>query len=241
MTHVLAIGAHPDDVELSCGGWLALAHQRGQRVVILDLTRGELSTNGTPEERAREARAAAEVLGVAERRNAGLPDGGLWAGAPEQVDAVVAQIRDLTPALVLGPWTEDRHPDHGQAAALVHRAIFLAGLAKHRPDLGPPHRVDRLLQYPQRQEVRPDFVVDISAVVDDKRRAIDAHATQFAGASTLLNSRLGREAWDVRDRYWGATIGASHGEPYVLGGPVPVDDPVALFAGRARPTLASAR
>lgn len=238
MTDLLAIGAHPDDLELSCGGWLARAAARGQRVVLLDLTAGELATNGTPEVRAQEAQAAAELLGVACRRNAGLPDGHIHATDEQQVDAVIAVIRAETPALVLAPWTEARHPDHAAAGALVRRAVFLAGLRQHRPDLGAPHRPTHLLHYPQRHEVRPDFVVDISAVVGQKQRAIAAHASQFgAGRSTLINQPVGLEAWAVRDRYWGASIGVAHGEPYLLGTPVPVSDPVAHFAAHPAPAV----
>jgi bacillithiol biosynthesis deacetylase BshB1 len=227
---LLAIGAHPDDVELSCGGWLALAGQRGQTAVVLDLSRGELATNGTVELRAREAAAAAEILGLADRRNLGLPDGGIRAHDDAQVDALVGQIRDLRPGLLLAPHTEARHPDHAEAGALCRRAVFLAGLRQHRPDLGAPWRPRRILHYPQRHEVRPELVVDISSVVDVKARAVAAHESQFgAGAATLINRPLGLSAWDVRDRYWGASIGVAHGEPYLLGSPVPVSDPVAHF------------
>lgn len=235
---VLVVAPHPDDAELSCGGWLALCGDRGQRAGVLDLSAGERATNGTVEVRAREAAAAAEVLGLARRSNLGLPDGGLNPWDDGQAHAVVRAIRSLRPALIVRPHTEDRHPDHGAAGQLVHRAVFLAGLARFEPALGDPWRPTRVLVYPQRQEVRPDLVVDISAVVERKARAIACHASQVGpGVSTLLNGSLGLEAWAVRDRYWGASIGVAHGEPYLLGGPVPVGDPVAHLASHPSPPV----
>jgi len=237
---LLAVGAHPDDVELSCGGLLALAATRGQRAVVVDLTRGEKASNGTVAEREAEAAAAAGILGLVGRRNLGLPDGGLHGRDDAQVDALIAVLRELCPTLLVAPHSDARHPDHAEAGALCRRAAYLAGLRQHRPDLGAPHRPRRVLTYPQRHELRPDLVVDISAVVDTKGQAIAAHASQFGaptgeagGVSTLINQPLGVSAWDTRDRYWGATIGVRHGEPYLLGAPVPVADPVAHFAAHA--------
>lgn len=226
---VLALGPHPDDVELSCGGLLAASAARGQRVGIADLTRGELSTNGTVEVRAGEAAAAAEILGAVVRENLGLPDGGLRSEHAEHIDAVVGVIRRWRPALLLAPHTAARHPDHAATGALARTAGFLAGVRKHRPDLGAPHRPGRVLWYPQRHEVRPDLVVDVTEVYGTKQAAIAAHASQLGGRPTLLNQPLGTEAFEVRDRYWGASIGVRYGEPYLSGGPVPVRDPVSHF------------
>lgn len=227
---ILAFGAHPDDVEICCGGWLALAADRGQRTGIVDLTRGELGTNGTVEIRAREAAAAAEILGVAVRENLSLPDGGLLATDPDQLAGLVGALRRHRPALALAPWTDARHPDHTATAELAQRAAFFAGLRKYRPDLGDPWRPARLLMYPERHDGRADLVVDVSAVYGRKQASIAAHASQLGGAATILTASLGIDAFAVRDRYWGATIGVSHGEPYILGGPVPVSDPLAHFA-----------
>lgn len=240
--HLLAFGPHPDDVELSCGGWLALAADRGQRTVIVDLTRGELATNGTVAERAQEAADAARVLGVAARENLGLRDGGVTVD-DASVAAVVGVLRHHRPGLVLAPWVEARHPDHAAAGALVRRACFVAGLVRYRPDLGEPWRPTRLLHYTQRHEARADLVVDITAGVERKRQAVAAHASQVGpGTPTLVNGVVGAAVWEVRDRYWGATIGVEHGEPYVLGGPVPIDDPVAHFADHpATPALVPVR
>lgn len=227
---LLAFGAHPDDLELSCGGWLALAARGGQAVGLVDLTAGELATNGTVEERAREAAAAAEVLGVRFRENLGLPDGGIDDTEAAQLAAVVARLRRHRPTLVLAPALEARHPDHAAAGRLLQRAVFFAGVGGYRPDLGERHRPLRLVGYPERHEVGADFVVDVGSVYDTKRAAIACHASQVGdGRPTLVNDPVGRDAFEVRDRYWGASIGVAYGEPYLLGTPLPLSDPLAHF------------
>lgn len=243
MIDLLAMGPHPDDVELSCGGWIAAATGRGQAVAIVDLTRGELATNGTIEARTREAEAAAKALGVRLRENLALPDGGLSAENTTQRDAIVSVIRRHRPTLLLAPWIEARHPDHAAAGRLAQVAYFFAGLRKHRPDLGEPWRPTRLIHYPQRHEIRPDFVVDISAHVAIKHAAIACHLSQFgAGEPTMINRPLGLRALATRDAYWGASIGVEAGEPYLLGAPLPVADPVAHFeAHPAVPVLVPPR
>jgi bacillithiol biosynthesis deacetylase BshB1 len=177
------------------------------------------------------------VLGLAVRENLGLPDGGLRADDPEQLAAVVAAVRRHQPALVIAPFPEDRHPDHVATGILVQRAMFFAGLRKYRPDLGEPFRPSRLMTYPERQEVRPDLVVDVSDVYERKLAAVRCHASQLGGGATPLTQPLGLEAFTVRDRYWGATIGVRYGEPYRLGAPVPVADPVAHFAAHPAPPV----
>ena len=239
---LLLLGPHPDDVELSCGGLVAVSADRGYRVGIVDLTRGERATSGTVAGRAEEAQKAAEVLGVAVRSNLGLPDTGLRADEPEHIAAVVGAIRKHRPHLLVAPWTEARHPDHAAAGRLAQHAMMFAGVAHYRTELGPRFRPTRLLHYPQRHEARPDLVVDISEVVQRKRDAIACHASQFGAAAsphrrTLINQPLGVAAFDVRDRYWGATIGVAYAEPYVLGAPVPMRDPVAHFRDHAEPPV----
>jgi bacillithiol biosynthesis deacetylase BshB1 len=198
---------------------------------VIDLSRGELATNGTVDERALEAAAAAEVLGLAVRENLGLPDGGLLADDPDQLAALVSAIRRHRPGLLLAPWVEARHPDHAATGHLAKKAVFFAGLRKYRPELGEPFRPRRLLAYPERQDGAPELVVDVSEVYERKLAALACHRSQFGGPeSTILTRSLGIEALAVRDRYWGGTIGVRHGEPYLLGGPVPISDPVAHFA-----------
>jgi bacillithiol biosynthesis deacetylase BshB1 len=225
---VLAVGAHPDDVELGCGGLLHKLAQAGKRVGILDLTRGEMGTRGTPEERAAEADRAAAILGVAERANAGLPDGGV-ANTPEQRLAVVTFIRQFRPKVLLTLMTPDRHPDHAATHALVSDANYLSGLA--RIDTGRlPHRTPQLLFFHPYTDCAgtPAFVADISANFEAKLASLRAHATQFhnPGAQepeTFISSKAFWEGIEVRARYWGARIGATYGEPFHADGPVPLD------------------
>ena len=236
---LLCFSPHPDDAELSCGGWLALCAKRRQRAGICDLTNGERASNGTPEGRKAEATRAAGILGLSSRIALGLPDAGIDVDDASVV-AVIEVIRSERPRIVLAPWVESRHPDHARAGVLVRRAAYLAGLSRY--GRGVPHR-PRLLHYGQRHELRPDLVVDISSVIQTKRDAIAAHVSQVGpGTPTLVNQPVGRDAWEVRDRYWGASIGVAHGEAYLLGTPIPVSDPLAHFhAHPAVPALVPVR
>jgi bacillithiol biosynthesis deacetylase BshB1 len=160
-----AVCAHPDDAELIMGGTIARETGRGRRVALVDLTRGESGSRGTPETRAAEAAEAARILGVAHRESLGLPDAGL-AVVPEQKDPLVAVLRRLRPQVVLLQHWEQRHPDHAAASRLVYDACFLAGLRNYRSDLGPPHRPRKLIYavtMTEATEVAPTFVVDITA------------------------------------------------------------------------------
>ena len=186
---VLAIGPHPDDVELFIGGTTRHLAQLGHRVVILDLTRGESATRGTPAIRAVEAARAAEVLGVA-RDQLGLPDGGVRGDDPEQAKALVTYLRTHRPELVMCPWTEERHPDHEAAAALVLRAVFLASAGGYLPEL-PRHVVREVLHYPMRVLTKPSFVVDISHVRAAKQQAIACHASQVGHGQPFAPSAGG--------------------------------------------------
>ncbi|MDT8340157.1 MAG: bacillithiol biosynthesis deacetylase BshB1 [Longimicrobiales bacterium] len=178
---VLAIMAHPDDAELLCGGALRKSSRTGERAGIVDLTRGEMGTRGSPEVRAREAARAAEILGLAERRNAGLPDGHL----ENSLDArrvVAGLIRELRPRIVVTHWAEGRHPDHRVAAALVRDAAFLAGLRNFSAS-GAPHRPLKVVHATAFREDAepPTFVVDITEDMEDKLAAIAAYESQFVG------------------------------------------------------------
>lgn len=216
---LLAIGPHPDDVELFCGGVIIRAVEQGRSVGILDLTRGEAATRGTPEQRAEEARDAARILGVAVRENLGLPDLGLGGTRPDQIDAVASAIRRLRPAVVLGPPPRARHPDHEAGSAMVRAAVFKANVAGWRSD-APRHRVERLGAYVMRFALTPSLIVDTSGTRARKRRAIEAYASQFGsdGLQTLLSSAGAIEAVEARDAYMGAQIGAETGEPLLFDG-----------------------
>jgi bacillithiol biosynthesis deacetylase BshB1 len=216
---VLAFGPHPDDVELFCGGTVIRLGQLGYTTGVVDLTRGELASHGTPEERARESEAAAGELGLAFRDNLGLPDTQL-APTQDQLVAVVGVLRRRRPELVLAPWLEDRHPDHAAAGALVARAVFFAGVRRFAPDAGERFVPRQLLYYAMRHRMAPSFVVDTSAAAARKARAIACYASQLTRRGTggdadptLISSPRATEAIELRDRYYGSMIGASHGEP----------------------------
>ncbi len=232
---VLAVGAHPDDVELGCGATLARLAVARLRVAIVDLTAGETATRGTPELRSREAAAAAGALAATWRTCLGLPDAGLTATDDRQVHAVVRLLRAAAPRAVLLPHPGDPHPDHAAAAALVLRAAFLAGVARWHADSGAPHRPRVLLAYPgPRQAVEPDLVVDVMASYAAKRAALAAHASQFspeAGPVTHLTSGFYLAAVEGRDRAAGNTIGCELGEGFTTFGPVSADD-LAWLLGR---------
>ena len=215
---LLAVGAHPDDVEISCGGTLALAASQGLAVGILDLTRGELGTNGTPEARALEAEEAGLILGARGRWNAELPDGGVAPHDPAQVVAVVSMLRKLRPSVLLTHFPQDKHPDHVAASELLDRAWYLAGLRRYAPD-SPPFRPQARYHFASRTGFTPSFVVDVTSLWDVKLQAILAHASQVKRTGTdarptPLNAGDFLDRVESRARHYGAMIGARYGEPF---------------------------
>ncbi|MFT5434096.1 MAG: bacillithiol biosynthesis deacetylase BshB1 [Myxococcota bacterium] len=228
---VLAVGPHPDDVELCCGGTIAGLVSAGHRVEIVDLTEGELASNGTVDDRRVEAAQAGEILGVRERHNLGLPDGGLSVHDDAQVAALVELLRRLKPELILAPPERARHPDHEAASAVVRRAVFLANLKQFGNGLRTAPR--RLLHYEMRVAITPAFVVDTSGSWDAKRRAIASYGSQMVAtsstASTLVNDSGTMRAIEARDRRYGAMIGAEFGEPFSMAAQVGVTDPLELL------------
>lgn len=228
---VLAFGAHPDDVELGCGGLLALCARRGQPAGVVDLTRGEGASRGTVAERAREAVEAARILGLAVRENLGLPD--LHLEDTLAVRRQVAEvIRRLRPRLVLAPLPTDRHPDHAAASAFVTAAAFLARLPRIETD-HPPHAPAAVLYYLIHEHVEPSFVVDISAVWEQKEAAVAAYRSQFDSPMPEGYRFVGtadyHRATEARAGYWGAQIQVARGEAYVAARTLRVDDPVGLL------------
>ena len=233
-------GAHPDDVELTSGGLAALLAGRGRRVVIVDLTRGEAASRGSPAERAVEAAEAARILGVAERENLGLPDLGLDRHRREQLESVVACLRRHRPALVVAPDRHDEHPDHVEGSHLVAAACYLSGLVRH-PAPGERHRPARLLFALYRGLERPHAVVDVSGAWERRMQALRAHASQLdpaRGAATYLTHPDFLSAVEARGRDLGAAIGARYGEGYRARGAVAIGDPVALLPGTPAETRA---
>ncbi len=225
---LLAIAAHRDDVELTCGGTLIKAARLGQRTAILDLTQGEMGTRGSAALRRAEADQAAAVLGVSVRETLGLPDAGIE-NTPVTREALARVIRRLAPRVVIAPALEGRHPDHRITAQLVRDACFVAGLAKVAPDVPKhrPHKIVHTLAYRQ-DFVRPTFVVDISDEFEQKMRAIRCYASQFDGAIQAGEVYpTGEPLYDVVTHYaatYGSLIRARYGEPFFTTEMMRVDD-----------------
>ena len=220
MIEILAIAAHRDDVEQTCGGTLLRAAQRRQRTGILDLTQGEMGTRGTAEDRAREAADAARILGVAWRRALDIPDGRVentW----ENRLKVASVIRETRPRVVILPYWKGRHPDHYTCSVLGYEACFLAGLAKL--DAGAtklaPHRPFKIIYATLYYDVRPTFVVDITEQFEQKFASILAYKSQFsdqeAGKDLFPAHDEIRARVDAMARYYGMLGGVTYAEPFL--------------------------
>lgn len=234
---LLMIAAHRDDAELLCGGTLARAAAQGHRTGVLDLTRGEMGTAGSADLRGQEAEAAAEVLGLSARRNAGFPDAGL-VNTPETRLHVVRFIRAFRPKVVILPYMNGRHPDHRIASQLGYDACFLAGLGK-LPVPEAPHRPTKVLYaLTYREEpVKPSFVVDITDQIETKMRAIQCYASQFDGRTWAGEVFPGgeRSLYDqvrMHAARYGSLIRKEYGEPFYVAETLEVEDVVGL-AGRS--------
>jgi bacillithiol biosynthesis deacetylase BshB1 len=229
---ILAIAAHRDDVELTCAGTLIKAARQGYQTGILDLTAGETGTRGSASLRGEEAEGAARVMGVAERRNAGLPDAGL-ANNDETRRIVVEQIRHFAPRVVILPFAVGRHPDHRIASELGRDACFLAGLGRY-PAEGAPHRPHKILYALAYREdpVKPTFVVDITDVFETKMAAIRCYASQFDGAKAAGEIfPTGQDLYsliETQNAHYGSLIRTRYGEPYFTAETMLVDDVVTL-------------
>lgn len=234
---ILAFGAHPDDVELAASGTLIRAARGGSSTGVITLTRGEMGTRGTLKSRAAEFDAAAAVLGLAHHEMLSLPDGRL---TPDEASRllIVHEIREHTPRIILLPWPEDRHPDHGATSKMVQEAAFLSGL--HKLDTGQePHRPAELVYYMSSWEFEPSFIVDISDFIEEKRRAILAYKTQvfnadYAGTEppTFIASEHFQELLFSRMAHYGHLIGKRYGEPFRIRGLLEVKDLVEAFGDR---------
>ncbi len=233
---LLACGAHADDVEICCGGTVALAARLGYDVSILDLTAGELGSNGDPQMRAREADEAAELLGVSRRENAGLPDGHLNSADAGQRKVLVGWLRRLAPDLLLIPPAKTRHPDHGEAHHLLKDAAFLAGLRRYDVE-GEARRPGSVFQYMERQSFEPSLYVDVSPVIEQKRQALLCYRSQFMRAEgtipTFINEKGFLDRITTRDRYFGGIAGCEFAEPFAGIEPLLLDDP-AIMLGPSR-------
>jgi bacillithiol biosynthesis deacetylase BshB1 len=229
---LLAIAAHRDDVELTCAGTLIRSADQGYRTGILDLTAGETGTRGSAELRAREADAAARIMGVTERRNAALPDAHL-ANTDATRRVVVEALRHFRPRVVIIPFPVGRHPDHRLASELARDACFLSGLAKYDAE-GEPHRPHKVLYALAYREdpVKPTFVVDVSDQFDRKMQAIHCYASQFDGATNAGEIfPTGQDLYSLivtQNAHYGSLIRARYGEPYFTHETMAVGDVVTL-------------
>lgn len=233
---VLAIGSHPDDVELGCGATVALLAAQGHKVGILHLTRGERGTRGTAEERLAEAERAAEILGAAELAFLDCGDASFRTGEAEE-DALIEVLRTWRPEVVLGPTPADRHPDHGRSHRLVEAAAFYSGLAGRGK--GQPHRPAAVYSYMQHDPFEPRFVVDVTAVWEVKVAALAAYKSQFyqPGSDAPVTKIATQEfslAMEGRARHFGNMIGAAYGEPFWSRLPLAVSDLFSLLPGGVR-------
>ncbi len=220
---ILAIGVHPDDVELGCAGTLLAAIEEGKKVGILDLTRGELGTRGTPETRKVEARNAADILGIQVRENLGMADGFFQNDEAHQ-RLLIAAIRKYQPDIILANAPEDRHPDHGRSAKLISDAAFLSGLRKIETHIEglvqEAWRPAYVFHYIQDRFIQPSFVIDISKYMDKKIESVLAYTTQFYNPDlqepqTYISSPQFIESVKARAMMLGKRIGVEYAEGYI--------------------------
>ncbi len=234
---LLAIAAHPDDVELTCGGTLLKMAQRGYKTGILDLTAGEMGTRGTPETRTKEAARAAKILSVKWRGTLGVPDSDVQPSRQHKL-RLATVIRQLRPKTVILPYWEARHPDHYHASTLGYEGCFLAGL-KQLPLEGEAFRPFKILYSISYADVRPTFVVDVTAQYEQRRKAILAFASQFRPKKSessknykkhqvfLAIDRL-EDQMNLLARHYGEMIGVKYGEPFLQKELMKVEDIVKM-------------
>ena len=214
---MLAIAAHRDDVEQTCGGTLLRMAARGLRTAILDLTQGEAGTRGTAEDRAREAAEAAKLLGVSWRQALNFPDGAIENTIQNRIE-IARVLRIVRPRVLILPYCQARHPDHAICGTLGYDACFVSGLAK--VDTGaPPHRPFKIVYASLYADVRPSFVVDITPFIEQRHAALMAYKSQYAnqaaGSGLFVPEEEIRERTFAEARHYGLLGGVRYGEPFV--------------------------
>jgi len=235
---LLAISAHPDDVELGCAGTILASIAKGKKVGIVDLTRGELGTRGTPEIRVQEATEAAKVLGASVRDNVGIPDG-FFQNDPDHQLALIPYIRKYQPDIVLANAIDDRHPDHGKGARLIYDTCFLSGLRRiettdDKGNAQEPWRPKFIYHFIQDRYIKPDFIVDITPYWAKKEEAIRAFRSQFYDPnSEEPNSYISSPEFlaflEARAKEYGHSIGVKYGEGFTAQRIIGIDDLWALI------------
>jgi len=228
---ILAFGAHPDDVELMCGGTMIKLARLGYAVGVISLTAGEMGTRGTPEIRSKEFAASAQIMGLVMHKSLDIADG-LVATTPENKIKVIRQLRQYTPKIVFAPYWKTRHPDHGNCSHLLRESLFLSGLKKI--DTGQPaFRPARLVYFMEHFEFTPSFIVDTSETFETRIQAIQAYQSQVFGShlvgkeedATYISSQQYFNSIAYRAHYWGHKIGVTYGEPFLVREPLKVIDP----------------
>ncbi|HVT45818.1 MAG TPA: bacillithiol biosynthesis deacetylase BshB1 [Thermoanaerobaculia bacterium] len=232
---ILVFGAHADDIELSCGGTVVQAVSQGKLVGLVDVTRGEMGTRGTPAKRLRESRRAQKILGAAFREQLDLGDGNLRTGREEELE-IIRLVRRYRPSVVVAPYPEDRHPDHSRAGRLVTEASFYAGLKKIETGQN-HHRPHSVIYYMQAWVREPTFIADVTTAWARKMKAIATYKSQFYDPQsreprTFISEKSFLEMIEARGRHFGSIIGAAYGEPFVTKQPPRIDDLVAAYSGR---------
>jgi len=232
---LLAFAAHPDDIELTCGGTIIKLARKGYQIGIIDLTQGESGTRGDIKSRKKEAEKAAEIMGVTLRKNLGFSDANIEIDQRSRLK-IIQIIRHYRPGIIFLPYWEGRHFDHINCSHLVSQAAFYSGLAKIQTG-EEAYRPLRLIYYMVRHEFRPSFIVDISDYFADKMRAIKAYESQFSPSvipeepSTALNLPAFLRGIELRARYYGSFIGVEYGEPFYVKEALELEDPLEFFRG----------
>jgi N-acetylglucosamine malate deacetylase 1 len=230
----LAIGAHPDDIELVVGGTLLKLAAMGYKTAVLDMARGEGGTRGTPEIRAAEAVASAQMLKLTARENLGLPDSRIWCDENART-LMVRALRRFRPKVVFTHFWDDPHPDHAHTAQIVREAAYLAGLMKYDAETGQErHRPSAIAHFMFPRTVAPTFIVDISEFAEAKRAAIDCFKSQLYNPnSTEPETNISAQNFigrvDARQRFFGSLINVEHGEGFVIKEAININDPIDLL------------
>ncbi len=234
---VCAFGAHPDDIEIACGGTMAKLAAKNYKIALLALTQGELGTRGSKDLRAQEFATATKILGARMNKSLDIPDGQI-SNSQENRHKIIEQIRALRPRIVFVHHWQARHPDHQHASAVVKDAVFLAGL-KNIDTGQAPWRPFKIIFYANRFEFTPSFIVDISSFFEKKMQALYAYSSQFhhpQQKSIELETAISHPSFlqniETRAQQYGAYLGVTYGEPFLVREPLNIEDPLLLFDER---------
>lgn len=233
----LAIGAHPDDIELVVGGTLLKLSAMGYKTAVLDMARGEMGTRGNPELRAAEAEASARLLKLTARETLGLPDSRIWCDDNSRT-LMVRALRRFRPKVVFTHYWDDPHPDHAHTAQIVRESAYLAGLAKYDSESGQErYRPAAIAHFMFPRTVAPTFVVDITPYAEEKRAAIDCFKSQLYNPNsnepeTNISAKGFLSRVDARQRFYGTLINVEHGEAFIVKEAINIHDPIELLTRR---------